>query len=445
MLFNYNSGIKETFNRKGAYLPGQITKSGWKMVDAINSRNSDDAIEFGTVLKRLIDNDTKIPYVTNIVEDDAYTTFYGIAVRDVISQHTTNLASPNANFIKSYYKGETISVIREGYVCVPVQNGTPIPGDQVYVRVKPSLDNPNLPIGGIEAIAALGTVAWKGVTFESGAYFPVKGTNTQPNQTTETSQCATIFINKDAYFYVPSITSAPTANQIVYGTKMNEVVLNGGSAEFEGEEVPGKFVMNNPMFTPPAGTNTFTASFIPNDLEAYEEVSDIEVVLTVSKANPVILKAPTAANNLYYGTQLFNVALVGGEANTPGVFSWEEENTVPDDSGNQKVVFYPYDTDDFNDLNNIDVYVTVVKNPLLINENPVASSVARGSLLSTSNISGGEVVNKNDKELVVPGTWSWNDGSQVVNSRKTYKATFTPENLDKYETISVSLVVGVTD
>lgn len=445
MLFNYNSGIKETFNRKGSYLPGQITKNGWKMIDAINSRTNDNAIEFGTVLKRLIDNNTKIPYVTSIEEDDVYTVFYGIAIRDVVGQSSANLTSPEANFIKTYHKGQQISVMREGYVCVPVQNGTPIPGDQVYVRVAPSLENPNLPIGGIEAIAALGTVAWKGVTFESGAYFPVKDTNTQPTQLKETSQCATIFINKDAYSYVPTITSAPTANDITYGTKMKNVVLNGGSAEFEGEEVPGKFVMNNPEFVAPAGTNTFTASFIPNDLEAYEEVSNIEVVLTVGKATPTLIKAPTAGNKLYYGSQLFNVSLVNGEANTEGIFSWEEENTVPDESGNQKVVFYPTDTDDFNDLNNIDVYVEVIKNPLVVTETPVATSVARGSTLGTSNITGGEVVNKNDRELVVPGSWSWNDETLVVNSRKSFKATFTPENLDKHETISVSLVVGVTD
>lgn len=443
MLFNYNSGIKEIFLRKGAYLPGQIAKSGWKLVESVNSLNTNPAIEFGTVLKRQIEPTTKIPYVTQIEEDDEPSDFYGVAVKDVTSEISVDLASTNARIIKNYLNGVAISVMREGYICVPVQNGTPITGEQVYVRIMPSMTNPSLPIGGIEALASQGTIAWKNVFFESGPYFPLEGNNISTSADTPTSQCATIKVAISDYNKAVKITSAPTATAITYGTTLGDIVLNGGEAKDGENVIGGKFVMNSPSYIPPVGTETYTATFIPNDLMTYEKVTNVEVVITVNPATPTIITLPRTSRDLYYGDRLDTIALIGGKANTEGAFEWDEPNTAPQASGNQKVIFYPIDTRDYTDLNDIDVMVTVVKVPTEATVIPTASSVNSGDQLSASTISGGTVVDKRDKALVIQGTWNWDISSLTVSQTSAYGATFTPTNAAKYEPVHENIVVTV--
>lgn len=193
MLFNYTSGLSEVFNRTGSYVPGQIAKSGWKLAPALNTLSSSPAIEFGQVVKRVVDANG-LPYASAIESGDTADVIYGIAVRDVTSQSTLDLGV-TPQYIYSYHPGQAITVLREGYICVPVQNGTPAVGGKVYVRVAANADNANLPIGGIETTLVAGeTVELPGATFESGAYFPFNGTSVTPTESIATSQCATIFI-----------------------------------------------------------------------------------------------------------------------------------------------------------------------------------------------------------------------------------------------------------
>lgn len=286
MLYDYNSGLKQIFNRKGSYLPGMIAKSGWKQVDAVNSYANGTPIEFGQVLKRVVDQTTRVPVVTAIEEDDPYNVFFGVAVRDVISQSDVNFNSTNANIVTHYISGQPISVMREGYIAVPVQQGTPIAGNPVYVRVAPSATNPALPLGGIEAFADVGNVAWKNVVFESDGYYALEGTNVLTNTNGITSQCATIKIMRADYNALPHIVSAPTATAAAYGTKMSELVLTGGSATYNKEAVDGKFIMNNPDYMPKVGTHTYTATFMPADLDKFDPVTNVEVVVTITAVTP---------------------------------------------------------------------------------------------------------------------------------------------------------------
>lgn len=276
MLYNYNAGIKELFNNKG-YLPGQSTNvSDFKVVEAMNTNS---AIEFGQVVKR--EPNSNKPLAVNIEEDDAYNVFYGIAKRDIVSQAQVDY-SGEANIISSYGKGQPVSVVREGMIAVPVQKGKPVVGGQVWVRVKPSLDNSNLPIGGIEAEADVGNVAWKGVFFGGEAGYAVDAKN-YTTDTLPTAVTAKIVLTIQEYGILPHITQAPTATTAVYGTKFSEIVLTGGSAENDGTEVSGKFVMNNASQVPEVGTHTYTATFIPDDLTKYEKVTNVEVVVTIEE------------------------------------------------------------------------------------------------------------------------------------------------------------------
>lgn len=440
MLFNYASGIPENFIRKGGYLPGTIAKTGWKEVEAFNSNSVLDPIEFGSVVKRVVNNGTQ--YVETIEEDDTNQKFFGIAVNDLTSQSLIDLNYGNPNVIKQYFSGSAISVMVEGYVCVPVQQGIPEVGQPVYVRVMPSLTNPSLPLGGIEALADVGNVEWKNVVFESDAFYPFVGKTNSPTETTPTSQCAIIRVEISKYGIVPTITSAPNDVTITYGTLPSTIELVGGSAEYNGEEVSGKFVMNNPHYMYSAGSYNTTCSFIPDD-PAFERVTNIEIGITVNKATPTVITLPTPSGNLYYGDGLFELALVGGVANTKGAFEWVEENTRPQESGNQEVIFYPLDTDNYNDLNNLQVNVNVIKVPLSMQEQPTTTESYANDTLSDVAIEGGVVTDFRDIELEVDGEWAWNNPNEVITSTGSYAATFTPTNGDKYETLTVLLPVVV--
>lgn len=193
MLFNYNAGLKETFDRKGAFMPGQIAKTGWKRVEAINTKSTDPRIEFGQVVKRKVEN--KVPYAVAIEASDTADKIYGIAVRDVVSQSQVTFGANTVSYIHDYAAGQGISVMREGYIAVPVQKGTPQIGGKVYVRITASDSNTYLPIGGIEAEAdGVKTIELPNAEFVSDAYFPMNGTSVAPTENVATSQVATIFI-----------------------------------------------------------------------------------------------------------------------------------------------------------------------------------------------------------------------------------------------------------
>ena len=171
VYFNYASGVGDIFIRSGAYLPGQIAKSTpTTTVEALNTLSSNPAIEFGQVVKRSVDPTTNMPYAEAIETSDTADDLFGIAVKDVTSQ--AQLTDP---MVTSYRAGQQISVLTKGYIAVPVHNGTPKVGGQVYVRNTASSSNSSLPIGGIEAGDSTpdGTVAWAGATFETVIAYPL--------------------------------------------------------------------------------------------------------------------------------------------------------------------------------------------------------------------------------------------------------------------------------
>lgn len=195
MLFNYTSGLTETFNKGGSYLPGQTTKIGYKLAPALNSLDTVPAIEFGQVVKRVIDANG-LPYAANIESGDTASDLYGIAMKSVASQSQVVYSGFTKSFISTYVAGQAISVVKAGYITVPVQNGTPVVGGTVYMRVTASTTNANLPIGGIETAADDGKCVALPAVFESGSLFPMNGVTVTPTADIPTSQCASIFVNK---------------------------------------------------------------------------------------------------------------------------------------------------------------------------------------------------------------------------------------------------------
>ena len=361
MLFDYSSGISETFKRKGGYLPGNIAKTGWFRVESVNSNSPAEPIEFGQVVKRLHE---ATPRVVAIEEDELPPRFFGVAVNDVKTETIVDLKLAEPRYVKQYFSGNAISVMTEGWICVPVQNGTPVIGDPVYVRIKPSATNASLPLGGIET-AGVGCVAWKGATFESEGFYPFKGTKNGTDSDGVTAKCAIIHIEEERYGMPLTLVSAPNDVTAVYGTLPKDITLTGGSVQYEGEEVEGEFRLNNPTQLYDVGEHEVTCTFYPNSGE-FEALTDVELTLTITKATLTLDVAPVASS-ISKGDTLSDSRLSGGSVSfnsqlIAGTWSWDEPETVVTETDDFKAVFTPtVGADNFNELSE-DIEVVALDN-----------------------------------------------------------------------------------
>ena len=151
---------------------------------------------------------------------------------------------------------------------------------------------------------------------------------------------------------VPIVYYWPTAAGISYGQFLVDATLFGGSAS-----VPGTFTFESPSTVPNAGTNSYAVTFTPTDINNYGIVSGM-VSVTVAKATPVILTAPTASD-IKYGQALTDSHLSGGAGSVPGTFSFDEPRTAPYlGTASHNVIFTPTDSTNY-DTASTSVYVTV--------------------------------------------------------------------------------------
>lgn len=177
-IFNYTA-IKDSVNYS-AFLPGQ-KGSHYDPNTVIVPAVAEDTIEFGSVVDVHLDADDQgigCRYAKPIVSNATIDKLTGIALADVKGQNVL-ITRQAHQFINAYAKGQAVSVMKKGFVWVPVQSsGTINEGGAVYVRVKASSTNASLPIGGIETAAdSTNTIAWTGVKFTGESGFPLSGTN----------------------------------------------------------------------------------------------------------------------------------------------------------------------------------------------------------------------------------------------------------------------------
>ena len=148
-----------------------------------------------------------------------------------------------------------------------------------------------------------------------------------------------------------SVTTAPTASAITYGQTLADSSLTGGVGS-----VDGTFSWKAPSTAPAvsdSGVTEYDVTFTPTDEENYAP-STCKVKLTVSKATPTIVTAPTASE-IGYGQRLVDSTLTGGAAKNPysnadvaGTFAWTDTTTAPtktdSNSTAYSVTFTPADT-----------------------------------------------------------------------------------------------------
>lgn len=411
MLFDYESGISEFFLRTGGYLPGQIAKTGWERVEPVNSASPAMPIEFGQVVKR---THTATPIVTEIEEDDEAPRFFGIAVKDVTSEAVANLALNNPRYIKQYFSGTAISVMTEGFVCVPVQNGNPVVGDPVYVRVQPSETNSDLPIGGIET-AGVGCVKWKGAKFESEGFYPFKGRNNGTSVNGVTSKCAIISLEEERYGLVATVVTPPNNPTAVYGTKNEDITLTGGSVKYEGNTVDGTFILNNPSTVFDAGSNLTTCTFYPSD-PVYEQITNVPVTVVITKGTLTVDTLPTATNVTVGDTLAQSTLSSGvvkyGETTVAGSWAWSDDTTVVSTSGSFEATFTP--TTGADNYNTLTANVSVTA----LSANVEVTSITVEGVSATKNES-------NDWAVTLPATTTSIAAANIVVVLEDANATYT--------------------
>ena len=114
-----------------------------------------------------------------------------------------------------------------------------------------------------------------------------------------------------------------------------------------------------------AGTNTFKATFTPADTANYNTISDVEVKVTVAKADPEYT-VPTGLTATY-GQTLADVKLPEGWAFADATASVGNAGT-----NTFKATFTPKDATNYNTISNVEVKVTVAKADATVKTAPTA-------------------------------------------------------------------------
>ena len=233
------------------------------------------------------------------------------------------------------------------------------------------------------------------------------------------------------------IAAVPTGLKAIYGQTLADVTLSNP----EGN-TPGTWTWKDATTTKVgnAGVNTFQAKFTPDDTVNYTTLNNIDVTITVSKADPTAT-VPTATAT--YGQTLTDVALTNPEGNTAGTWTWVDDTTDVGNVGTAtfQANFTPNDTENYNSVSGVDVTVTVGK------ADPIATA-------PTATATYGQTLA--DVALTNPagnttGTWAWVDaGTTGVGNvgDNTFKANFTPNDTANYNgktNVDVTIAVSKAD
>lgn len=197
-IFNYTKGYDVIkFDTIGACLPGYASTLA-PIFASFAGIVADDYVENGQLVKVVRDTTGKMNALTikGIVANDAATAVAGVVMSDLKGQHFIN--DSGVQYVYQTAKGQTATVLRNGYIWVPVQNATPTiaKGGAVYMRNKASSTNTALPIGGIESAALSGeNVALTNFEFTGLVGFPCTGQNNGTTTTGLTGRTAQVKVS----------------------------------------------------------------------------------------------------------------------------------------------------------------------------------------------------------------------------------------------------------
>lgn len=123
-----------------------------------------------------------------------------------------------------------------------------------------------------------------------------------------------------------------------YGDTLASVTLPEGWA---WESEAGTFVGN-------AGSNTFTATFTPDDTENYNIVTGVELTVQVAKATPNVTAEVETDGTVYTSDSLYGIGLTANAGGVAGEIAWDEGQTLTAGENIYTWTFTPTDTDNYN-------------------------------------------------------------------------------------------------
>ncbi len=265
-------------------------------------------------------------------------------------------------------------------------------------------------------------------------------------------------------------------NTLIYGDKLDQLVLNSDTVIFvedeepeTGIEVAGELRWISPGEAFDAGTESADWEYVLEDTETYREPvrGTLPIVIERASANletPTATISPDEGNECVYNptrTLEKDVRILGDngtwtvaeeEVTVEGTWSWEEGATVPTvDKTEYPAVFTPNDTKNYQPVTKMVALTTTKAVPYLV-EKPAAAEITYGEMLSAATFSGGLVRHSEDMEIagydtLVPGTFRWEleeEKPWVRDSEKTiYTVIFTPDDAIDYEIITTEMTVKV--
>lgn len=261
----------------------------------------------------------------------------------------------------------------------------------------------------------------------------------------------------------PSEEVTLVSNTMTYGESLSSLHFNEVTfvdAEEGNTEVSGTLAWSVPDGKPGAGEWTAQWKFTP-DNEEYAECTGI-VRFIVNKADPDVVRVPEP-EALYYSPEAVSNVVLNSGANPgavngvdgkalAGSWSWVEVNLIPAvGTSSHRIVFTPDDTANYNTVERT-VTLTVKKAIPYITVKPsTAEAYTHGDYLYNQNPTGGKAVYGDGRGgagdagtlagTEIPGTFTWKNSSEALNylenrNGKTYEFIFTPEDTARYETVT---------
>lgn len=262
-----------------------------------------------------------------------------------------------------------------------------------------------------------------------------------------------------------NVTEWPIATgEIYYGQMVSEgITISGGKVEYNGVEVPGKFIHWKDEFRPTAASDASKASitFVPDDTTAYKGFNKLlstDVTFKVKKSIPVLLNEnnPPVATSIKAGETLSLSVLSGGTVKNPwnedldlSSISWEwvEPDLVVTESGEYDAKM-PLNEDCYETLImkvfvevEKDIEVSVIKDPPHFNEITYNPNITFSDLI----LEGGKAV-VSGTDIEVPGSFTITDyWKQFTPTAGTYEidGIFTPNDTEAYKGFEFKIPVTV--
>lgn len=262
------------------------------------------------------------------------------------------------------------------------------------------------------------------------------------------------------------VTEWPTATgEMYYGQIVSEnITLSGGRVEYNGTEIPGKFVHYKDDFRPLNASDAYKANlkFVPDDSSAYtgfNKLMSADVTFLVKKTTPVWIDESDlpVATSVKSGQTLSESTISGGTMKNPynenetgvqaAVWTWSNPNTVLTESGEYEA-YYAANEKNYEILKR-NIYVEVEQDVFLteISVIPTINEFSYNPEITWEEVSlsGGIAVvsgtnTQVEGEFTLTDTWKsrvpW-AGSYEIS------AVFTPYDAEKYTTAETRIPVTV--